>query len=73
MAIERVKDFPHLVKDTSNGGVINTDKQGYKEYKRAQRNMMLKIQETECMKDELNILRQEVSNMKTILEKLARN
>lgn len=71
MALEKVKDFPHLVKDTQNGGVINTDKQAYKEYKRVRRNMMEKIQETECMKDELNNLRQEVSNMKSILEKLA--
>lgn len=71
MAIQKVKDFPHLAKDTQNGGVINTDKQGFREYKQVQRNMMKKIQETECMKDELNTLRQEVSNMRSILEKLA--
>jgi len=71
MSIEKVQDFPHLAKDTQNGGVINTDKQGFQEYKRVQRSMMQKIQETECMKDELNNLRQEVSNMKSILEKLA--
>ena len=71
MALKKVNDYPHLMKDDVNGGVINTDKQGYKEYKRIKSAMMIKIEETQCMKDELNILRHEVSNMRSILEKLA--
>ena len=61
--MRRVKDKEHLVKDESNGAIINTDKAGYLAYK--QRKITMKSRQ-----DEITELKTEVFELKGMMKEL---
>ncbi len=66
----RIKDEPTLVRDTTNRALLNTDKEGLERYK-AQRLLAKKrLEEQEQMKDKVNKLEQDVSEIKDLLRQL---
>lgn len=69
--MEKVKDYPHLLKDTVNGGVINNDVNGFAEYKRVKHQRLAQVQEQQTVRDELNSLKKEMSEIKSLLQKIA--
>ena len=69
--MEKVKDFPHLMKDTVNGGVINTDRNAFAEYKKVKEAKLAQQRENESLRDELNNMKREMSEIKELLLKIA--
>lgn len=66
----RIKDEPTLVRDTTNRALLNTDKEGLERYK-AQRLLAKKrLEEQEQMKEKVNKLEQDVSEIKDLLRQL---
>jgi len=66
----RIKDEPTLVRDTTNRALLNTDREGLERYK-AQRLLAKKrLEEQEQMKDKVNKLEQDVSEIKDLLRQL---
>lgn len=61
--MRRVKDKEHLVKDESNGAIINTDRDGYLAYK--QRKITMKSRQ-----DEITELKTEVFELKGMMKEL---
>lgn len=65
----KIKDHDNLIKDTSNGAILNTDKSAI-----ARHNMMIKEVEKEKRKeDEINRLKSDISEIKALLQKLIQN
>jgi hypothetical protein len=71
MAMEKVKDYPHLLKDPVNGGVINNDINGFSEYKKVKQQRLSQIKDQASVRDELNSLKQEISEIKSLLLQIA--
>ena len=66
----RIKDEPTLVRDTTNRALLNTDREGLERYK-AQRLLAKKrLEEQKQMKDKVNKLEQDVSEIKDLLRQL---
>tara|TARA_B100001250_G_scaffold130682_1_gene111507 strand:- start:74645 stop:74842 length:198 start_codon:yes stop_codon:yes gene_type:complete len=61
--LRKIKDKEHLVKDESNGAIINTDKAGYLAYK--QRKITMKSRQ-----DEITELKTEVFELKGMMKEL---
>lgn len=77
MNLVQVEGYSNLKKDTSSGGVINTDKRGYQAYKANKRIALQKYQEQEQqnmevnqLRGEINTIKSEMSEIKTLLTKL---
>ena len=66
----RIENEPTLVRDTTNRALLNTDKEGLERYK-AQRLLAKKrLEEQEQMKEKVNKLEQDVSEIKDLLRQL---
>ena len=66
----RIKDNPTLVRDITNRALLNTDVEGLEKYK-AQRLLAKKrIEEQEEMKNKVQKLEQDISEIKNILQQL---
>lgn len=61
--MRKIKDKEHLVKDESNGAIINTDRAGYLAYK--QRKITMKSRQ-----DEITELKTEVFELKGMMKEL---
>ena len=61
--MRKIKDKEHLVKDESNGAIINTDRDGYLAYK--QRKITMKSRQ-----DEITELKTEVFELKGMMKEL---
>tara|TARA_Y100001963_G_scaffold18379_3_gene22996 strand:+ start:1041 stop:1238 length:198 start_codon:yes stop_codon:yes gene_type:complete len=61
--LRKIKDKEHLVKDESNGAIINTDRAGYLAYK--QRKITMKSRQ-----DEITELKTEVFELKGMMKEL---
>tara|TARA_B100000401_G_C52465994_1_gene558835 strand:+ start:451 stop:648 length:198 start_codon:yes stop_codon:yes gene_type:complete len=61
--LRKIKDKEHLVKDESNGAIINTDRDGYLAYK--QRKITMKAKQ-----DEITELKTEVFELKGMVKEL---
>lgn len=77
MSIVKVEGYSNFVKDTDNGGVLNTDSSAYNAYKRqkflANRSATIQKESSESIRNletELNNLRQDLTDMKTMLFEL---
>jgi len=64
MNLVQVEGYSNLKKDTSSGGVINTDKRGYEAYKANRKLALQKFQEQEQKHMEVNELRGEINTLK---------
>jgi len=66
----RIKDNPTLVRDITNRALLNTDVEGLEKYK-AQRLLAKKrIEEQEEMKNKVQKLEQDISEIKNLLQQL---
>lgn len=66
----RIENEPTLVRDTTNRALLNTDREGLERYK-AQRLLAKKrLDEQEQMKEKVNKLEQDVSEIKDLLRQL---
>ena len=66
----RIQNEPTLVRDTTNRALLNTDREGLERYK-AQRLLAKKrLEEQEHMKEKVNKLEQDVSEIKDLLRQL---
>jgi hypothetical protein len=66
----RIKDNPTLVRDVTNRALLNTDVEGLEKYK-AQRLLAKKrIEEQEEMKNKVEKLEQDISEIKNLLQQL---
>lgn len=72
MALERVKDYTHLRKDSSNGGIVNVDNDAYLAYKRQKSLLTDSIKERESMRSEINSMKKDLEEIKTLLHKIVR-
>ncbi len=65
-----IKDDPKLIRDVTNRAILNTDYEGLQRYK-AQRLLAKKrLDEQEEMKNKVNKLEQDVSEIKDLLQQL---
>ena len=66
----QIKDDPKLIRDVTNRAILNTDREGLERYK-AQRLLAKKrLDEQEEMKNKVNKLEQDVSEIKDLLRQL---
>lgn len=59
----KVKDHPHLYRDEETGAIINRDNIGYEK-------RMKKIQSDKLKKEELQNLKDEVEELKSLVKKI---
>ena len=70
--IVKVKDNPNFIRDIETNAILNTDNNGLEQYKQ-RRKIMLKQQcEYDNMKNEVDSLRSEISEMKQLLISLVK-
>lgn len=72
MALEKVKDYTYLRKDSANGGIINVDNDAYLAYKRQKSLLTDSIKERESMKSEINSMKKDLEEIKNLLHKIVR-
>ena len=70
MALEKVKDYTYLRKDSANGGIINVDNDAYLAYKRQKSLLTDSIKERESMKSEINSMKKDLEEIKNLLHKI---
>lgn len=67
MSLEKVEGFASLRKDTSNGGVVNVDKQTYENYRIQKMIALQRTEETRVATQTVSALQSEINNLKTDL------
>lgn len=67
MSLEKVEGFASLRKDTSNGGVVNVDKQTYENYRIQKMIALQRTEETKVATQTVSALQSEINNLKTDL------
>lgn len=77
MSLIKVEGFNQLRKDTSSGGVVNTDKRSYENYKNSQLYALQKsteqkqtVESIHNLQSEINSLKSDLSDIKNILVQL---
>lgn len=66
----RIDNNPTLVRDTANRALLNTDKEGLEKYKAQRLIAKKKLQEQEEMKNKVEKLEQDISDIKSLLQQL---
>ena len=66
MKYAKVKEAPSLVRDLTNNAILNTDSSGLQAYKRARN----KQREIDAMAEDLNSLKTDVDEIKSLLKAL---
>lgn len=66
----RIEDNPALIRDTTNRAILNTDKEGLEKYKAQRFLAKKKLQEQEEMKNKVEKLEQDISEIKNLLQQL---
>jgi hypothetical protein len=77
MSLAKVEGFSQFQKDTTNGGVVNVDARSYAAYKRSKTIALQKNQEhmnmseqVSSLESEINIMKNDLTDIKNILVKL---
>jgi len=73
MAFHKIKDYSHLRKDSANGGVVNVDNEAYIAYKRQKSLLLDSVKNRESMQSEINSMKQDLEEIKTLLRKVLEN
>lgn len=71
MSYVKVDDNPNLVRDNNSGAVLNINRNEIKEEKKRRNLARIKSQEQQQLKDDVNSLKKDMQEIKTILGKLA--
>jgi hypothetical protein len=66
----RIKDNPTLVRDVTNRALLNTDVEGLNNYKTQRLLAKKRLQEQEEMKNKVEKLEQDISEIKNLLQQL---
>ncbi len=70
MSRVRVNNFPDLKKDLANGGVVNSNIDSFEYYKERRAKALKEMTEKDAMNEEINNMRSEISDIKTMLKLL---
>ncbi len=62
----KVKDNPNLVRDTRNQAVLNSDVDGLAAYKKKRE----KQQQMESAVDDINTMKQDINELKTLMQRI---
>lgn len=66
----KVSNNPSLLKDTNNGGLINIDNSALRDYKEKKRIFQKKDKEIELLKENINSLNKDITEIKLFLNQL---
>jgi len=66
----KVSNNPSLLKDTNNGGLINVDNSALRDYKEKKRIFQKKDKEIELLKESINSLNKDITEIKLFLNQL---
>jgi hypothetical protein len=66
----KVSNNPSLLKDTNNGGLINIDNSALRDYKEKKRIFQKKDKEIELLKESINSLNKDITEIKLFLNQL---
>ena len=70
MSLISVEGFDKLMKDTSSGGVVNTDRRAYENYLKTREIAKNNIQQQKATQDSVVELRDEINNIKGDLSEI---
>ncbi len=71
MAQVKVENQQHLVRDTTTGAILNTDRSGLQEYYRRKELAKKEIQDREETKKRLAKMEEEMQEIKSLLKEIA--
>jgi len=71
MSLVKVENQKHLVRDTTSGAILNTDKSGLQEYYRRKELAKKEIADREETKQRLAKMEEEMQEIKTLLKEIA--
>jgi hypothetical protein len=71
MKLVKVENQQHLVRDTSSGAILNTDRTGLQEYYRRKELAKKEIMDREETKQRLAKMEEEMQEIKTLLKEIA--
>jgi hypothetical protein len=71
MKLVKVENQQHLVRDTSSGAILNTDRTGLQEYYRRKELAKKEIADREETKQRLAKMEEEMQEIKTLLKEIA--
>jgi uncharacterized protein (UPF0276 family) len=71
MSLVKVENHNNLIRDTSSGAVLNTDRTGLQEYYRRREIAKKEMQEREENKMRLQKMEQEMQEIKELLKEIA--
>jgi t-SNARE complex subunit (syntaxin) len=71
MALVKVENHSNLVRDTSSGAILNTDRTGLQEYYRRRENAKKELLEKEETKLKLQKMEEEMQEIKELLKEIA--
>lgn len=66
----KVQEKENLVKDTQNGGVINTDRAGYLKYKEQRRIALNKREKEKSLENKVEAIETDINNIKSMLTQI---
>lgn len=66
----KIKDNPTLIRDVTNRALLNTDVEGLENYKTQRLLAKKRLQEQEEMKNKVEKLEQDISEIKNLLQQL---
>lgn len=70
MSLVSVEGFENYKKDTTSGGVVNTDKRSFESYMRAKAHATQRNSNVAALESEINTLKSDLSEIKNILTQL---
>lgn len=71
MSLVKVENQNHLVRDTTSGAILNTDRSGLQEYYRRREQAKKEIADREETKIRLGKMEEEMQEIKTLLKEIA--
>ena len=70
MSLQPVKDHRNLVRDTESGAIVNVDRSAYLSALERSKNIQKQKETIENNTNDINSIKQEVTDIKEMLEKL---
>ena len=71
--MKQVKDKKNLFRDENSNAIINTDRQAYNSYIKLREQKLKEKEEFDSFKNDLDCMKNEISEIKSLLHKLIEN
>tara|TARA_Y100000004_G_scaffold138115_1_gene156591 strand:- start:2323 stop:2541 length:219 start_codon:yes stop_codon:yes gene_type:complete len=71
--MKQVKDKKNLFRDENSNAIINTDRQAYNSYIKLREQKLKEKEEFDSFKNDLDCMKNEISEIKSLLHKLVEN